>query len=48
MAVEQCFRDSKSERNGWALRDSGITDPARLDRLLLILAPAMLLLLAVA
>lgn len=48
MAVEQCFRDHKSKRNGWSLRDTGITDPARLDRLLLILALAMLILLAVA
>lgn len=48
MAVEQCFRDHKSKRNGWSLRDTGITDPARLDRLLLILALAMLVLLAVA
>lgn len=48
MAVEQCFRDHKSKRHGWSLRDTGITDPARLDRLLLILALAMLLLIAVA
>lgn len=48
MAVEQCFRDHKNKRHGWSLRDTGIRDPARLDRLLLVLALATLLLLAVA
>lgn len=44
MGIEQFFRDQKSKRNGWSLRDTGLTDPARLDRLLLILALAYLLL----
>jgi hypothetical protein len=44
MGIEQFFRDSKSKRNGWSLRDTGLTDPARLDRLLLVLALAYLLL----
>ena len=48
MAVEQCFRDHKNKRHGWSLRDTGITDPARLDRLLLVRALATLLLIAVA
>lgn len=44
MTIEQLFRDGKSKRNGWSLRDTKITQPARLDRLLLILAIAYLLL----
>jgi Transposase DDE domain len=44
MTIEQLFRDSKSKRNGWALRDTQITTPQRLDRLILILAIAYLLL----
>lgn len=40
MSIEQLFRDAKNKRNGWALRDTGLTDPTRLDRLLLILALA--------
>lgn len=47
MSIEQLFRDGKSKRYGWSLRDTGLTDPARLDRLLLVLALAYLLLLAV-
>ena len=44
MTIEQLFRDGKSKRNGWSLRDTTITRPERLDRLLLILAIAYLLL----
>jgi hypothetical protein len=44
MTVEQLFRDGKSKRNGWSLRDTQLTRPERLDRLLLILAIAYLLL----
>ncbi len=44
MTIEQLFRDHKSKRNGWSLRDTQITRPERLDRLLLILAIAYLLL----
>ena len=44
MTIEQLFRDDKSKRNGWSLRDTKITRPERLDRLLLILAIAYLLL----
>jgi Transposase DDE domain len=44
MTIEQLFRDYKSKRNGWSLRDTLITRPERLDRLLLILAIAYLLL----
>jgi hypothetical protein len=44
MTVEQLFRDDKSKRNGWSLRDTKITKPDRLDRLLLIMAIAYLLL----
>ena len=44
MTIEQLFRDNKSKRNGWSLRDTQITTPDRLDRLLLILAIAYLLL----
>jgi hypothetical protein len=44
MTIEQLFRDDKSKRNGWSLRDTRITRPDRIDRLLLILAIAYLLL----
>jgi hypothetical protein len=44
MTIEQMFRDDKSKRNGWSLRDTRMTQPDRLDRLLLILAIAYLLL----
>lgn len=44
MTIEELFRDHKSKRNGWSLRDTKITKPERLDRLLLILAIAYLLL----
>lgn len=44
MTIEQLFRDNKSKRNGWSLRDTQITKPDRIDRMLLILAIAYLLL----
>ena len=44
MTIEQLFRDDKCKRNGWSLRDTKITKPDRLDRLLLIMAIAYLLL----
>jgi hypothetical protein len=44
MTIEELFRDEKNKRNGWSLRDTKITRPERLDRLLLILAIAYLLL----
>ena len=44
MTVEQLFRDGKSKRNGWSLRDTQLSSPERLDRMLLILAIAYLLL----
>jgi hypothetical protein len=44
MTIEQLFRDDKNKRNGWSLRDTKITKPDRIDRLLLILAIAYLLL----
>lgn len=44
MAIEQLFRDGKSKRNGWSLRDTQFKTPERLDRLLLVLAIAYLLL----
>jgi hypothetical protein len=44
MTIEQLFRDGKSKRNGWSLRDTKITQPDRLDRLILVLAIAYLLL----
>lgn len=44
MTIEELFRDHKNKRNGWSLRDTRITQPDRLDRLLLILAIAYLLL----
>jgi hypothetical protein len=44
MPVEELFRDGKSRRNGFALRLTQVKEPRRLDRLLLILALAYLLL----
>ncbi len=44
MTIEQLFRDGKSKRNGWSLRDTQLSTPDRLDRLLLVLAIAYLLL----
>jgi hypothetical protein len=45
MTIEELFRDHKSKRNGWSPRDTQVSTPERLDRLLLILALAYLLLL---
>jgi hypothetical protein len=47
MSIEEYFRDAKSLRNGFALRLTLIADPRRLERLLLILAIAYLLLVAI-
>ena len=44
MMVEELFRDKKNKRNGWHLRDTQIQRADRLDRLLLILALAYILL----
>lgn len=44
MTIEELFRDHKNKRNGWSLRDTRITRPDRLDRLILIMAIAYLLL----
>jgi hypothetical protein len=44
MTIEQLFRDGKNKRNGWSLRDTQITTADRLDRLILSLAIAYLLL----
>jgi hypothetical protein len=44
MTIEQLFRDQKNKLNGWSLRDTRITRADRIDRLLLILAIAYLLL----
>lgn len=44
MTIEQLFRDGKNKRNGWSLRDTQLKTPQRLDRLLLVLAIAYLLL----
>ncbi len=44
MSIEEYFRDTKSLRNGFALRLTLIQSPQRLNRLLLILAIAYLLL----
>jgi hypothetical protein len=44
MTIEELFRDHKNKWNGWSLRDTRITRPERIDRLLLILAIAYLLL----
>jgi hypothetical protein len=43
MTNEELFRDNKNRRNGWALRQTKITKPERLDRPLLILALAYVL-----
>lgn len=44
MTIEELFRDGKSKRNGWSLRDTQLSTPERLDRMLLVLAIAYLLL----
>ena len=47
MTIEEYFRDTKSKRNGFALRLTLIRSPRRLERLLLVLALAYWLLVAV-
>jgi hypothetical protein len=47
MSIEEYFRDAKSLRNGFALRLTLVKDPRRLERLLLVLAVAYLLLVAI-
>jgi hypothetical protein len=47
MTIEQTFRDEKNRRNGFALRDIQVTRPSRVDRLLLILTLAYLLLVGI-
>ncbi len=47
MTIEEYFRDTKSLRNGFAMRLTMIHDPQRLARMLLILAMAYLLLVMV-
>jgi hypothetical protein len=44
MDIEELFRDAKNKFNGWSLRHTRITRADRLDRLLLILALAYILL----
>jgi len=44
MTVEELFRDDKNRRNGYALRNTQLTRADRIDRLLLILALAYILL----
>lgn len=44
MTIEELFRDHKSKRNGWSLRDTQVSTAGRLDRLLLVLALAYILL----
>jgi len=44
MTIEELFRDLKNKRQGWSLRDTQISRADRLDRLLLILALAYILL----
>ncbi len=47
MSIEEYFRDTKSKRNGFALRLIQIKDSERLSRLLLILALAYIFLVAI-
>lgn len=47
MTIEEYFRDTKSKRNGFALRLIQIKDSQRLSRFLLILAFAYILLVTV-
>jgi hypothetical protein len=44
MTIEELFRDQKNQLNGWALRTTKIQRADRLDRMILILALAYLLL----
>lgn len=45
MMIEELFRDEKNIRYGWGLRQLALRSPERMDRLLLILALAYLMLL---
>jgi len=47
MSIEELFRDEKNLRYGWGLRQSHVSDEHRLERLLLVLAFAYLLLLLI-
>lgn len=47
MTIEEFFRDKKNRRHGWALRNTQLTRPERLDRLLLVLALAYWLLVGI-
>jgi len=44
MAIEELFRDEKNLRYGWGLRQTSLSEAARLERMLLVLAFAYLLL----
>jgi hypothetical protein len=44
MSIEELFRDEKNLRYGWGLRQSQVSEAARLERLLLVLAFAYLFL----
>jgi hypothetical protein len=46
MRIEELFRDQKNVRNGWALRQTQIRRKERLERLLLVLAVAYVVLFA--
>jgi len=45
MSIEELFRDEKNMRYGWGLRHTELSEPQRVQRLLLVLALAYLLLL---
>lgn len=45
MSIEELFRDEKNIRYGWGLRQFRVSSPERLERMLLVLAYAYLLLL---
>jgi len=47
MKIEELFRDEKNLRYGWGLRQLSLSDPQRLERMLLVLAFAYLLVLLV-
>jgi hypothetical protein len=47
MQIEELFRDEKNVRHGWALRQMQLSQPGRLERLLLVLAFAYLFLLLI-
>ncbi len=44
MSTEELFRDEKSLRYGWGLGQTQLSEPERLERLLLVLACAYMLL----